>query len=135
MPKLENQGHEAFAQLRVQGATTCDAFIAAGFKGRKNASRLYRIKAVNDRIQELKDDAMWGGTSDLTPVITLLAKAAEKAVNLNSAAALAAARGLLAEVARLKALRAETLERTAPPLRLETRLSDEAWLAKHAPRE
>jgi hypothetical protein len=134
MRKLENARHEAYAQARARGASVRDAYIEAGFKGRRHAWRMNRIAAVKVRIEELTADLPWGGTTDLTPVISLLGKAAERAVALNTAASLVAAKGLLVEVAKLKMLLAAKVERAPPPFMLKPRLSDDAWVEKHAPR-
>jgi len=133
MRKLENARHEAYAQARARGAKIGDAYVEAGFKRRSNAWRMNKFEVVNARIEELRADMPWGGATDLTPVISLLGKAAEQAVALNTAASLVAAKGLLVELAKFKLLLAAKVERAPPPFMLKPRLSDDAWVEKHAP--
>lgn len=135
MRKLENARREAYAQARARGVPICDAYIAAGYKGRKHASRLNRIETVIQRIEELRDDMPWGGTLELAPVVSLLGKAAERAVDLKTAASLVAARGLLVEVAKLKIRLAETAPRAPRAMQLPPALTDDEWVIKHVPRE
>ena len=133
MPKLENAAHEAFAHARARGVKQRDAYLAAGFKGRSNASRMNTFPDVPKRIEEIKQALLWGGSSDLAPVINLLAVAAEKAIGHNSSASLVAARGLLAELAKLKRLLGESFVAAAEAPPREAPLTSAQWLAKYAP--
>lgn len=136
MSQLENPRHEAFAQARARNVARGLAYAQAGFNSpARNAHRLAKNAKINERITEIREDLPWGGSSDLAPVIRLLADAAKRAVLQDTPAAFVAARGLLSEVAKLKivmgdahAPRHESTSKVEP-------MSNAEWLAMYAPHE
>ncbi len=133
MPKLTNPRHEEFARLRVEGFSRRKAGLLAGFKSTGTGSWLGKKEDVLARIVALTDEIYWGETSDLAPVINELMRLARDAGGIGSAAGMVAARGLLAEAAKLKGRLGEPItgERSAAPR--NPPLSNADWLAKHAP--
>lgn len=59
MPTLKNQRHELYCQGVVEGKTSDQAYIDAGYKpGRNNAARLRAKESIQTRIKELKNRAL-----------------------------------------------------------------------------
>ena len=55
MPKLKNEGHERYAQLRARGATIVSAYEDAGYKPDPgNGFRVDSLPQVRERIKEIK---------------------------------------------------------------------------------
>lgn len=133
MPTLINPLHEAYARARAIGHSKNAAYKEAGFAGSGNSKRVEGIKGMAERIRELCDHIYWGETPDIAPVINELMRLAREAGAFQTAAGMVAAKGLLAEAARLKGRLAEPAagERDTAPR--EPPLSNADWLAKHAP--
>jgi uncharacterized membrane protein len=132
MGRVNKGRFEAMAQGVAAGQTTKAAAIAAGYTG--TATSYYQVAKRADfkaRVKVLEQERLWGGSSDLAPAINLLMRGAEKALTLNSPAALNAAARMIAEAARLKQL--------LPPPPVEARrrnyeMPREEWLATYAPK-
>ncbi len=133
MPTLTNPRHEAYARARATGGSKSAAYKEVGYTDSSNTGRVETIKGVPERIEELRDHIQWGETSDVAPVINELMRLAREAGTFKTAAGMVAARGLLAEAARLKGRLGEpvAVERETAPR--EPPLSNADWLAKHAP--
>ncbi len=133
MPKLDNARHEAFAQARVAGASRRDAFRQAGYDDLgRGIGRVDTRPEVVARLAELEQAARWGGSGDLGPVIDELMGLAQKAGALGTAAGMSAARGLLAEAAKLKMqldVQPDAYCRPSPV----PELTKEEWLKAFAP--
>ena len=133
MPTLTNPRHEAYARARATSRWKGVAYKEAGYADSSNTGRIETIKGVPERIEELRDHIHWGETADVAPVINELMRLAREAGTFKTAAGMVAAKGLLAEAARLKGRLAEPAagERETAPR--EPPLSNADWLAKHAP--
>lgn len=134
MPMLKNIRHELFCRARVRGVGQMDAYRAVGYTGKNdsNARRIARSAPVEARIKELLDDALWSDADDLRPLIDELGRLSARARSMATPAALVAARGLIAEAARLKILNAErALVDGSAFADLPRELSPEEWLARH----
>jgi hypothetical protein len=96
-----NKRQEAFAHGLARGMTLREADVAAGYpsKGRSGKPAKQEIKA---RVEEIAPRIDWGETRGVKSLIEDLKVTFDKAVALNSAAGMAAARGLAAEAAKLK---------------------------------
>lgn len=132
MGRVNKGRFEAMAQGVAAGQTTKAAAIAAGYTG--TATSYYQVAKRDDfkaRVKVLEQERPWGGSSDLAPAINLLMRGAEKALTLDSAAALNAAAKMIAEAARLKQLL------PPPPVQGRTQryeISREEWLATYGPK-
>ena len=133
MAAFDDERREKFAQGLARGLTASRAWAAAGYAPKGPRARLVAEREdVKARVTELIRAREWGGSGDLAPVINECMRLALVAGELPSAAGMVAARGLLAEAARLKGL----LGAAAPaPDELSARpeLTDDEWLAKYAP--
>lgn len=109
MPRLKNIRHELFARERARGVGQMDAYRAVGYTGKTAscARGVARGRGVAARIAELLDDALWSDADDLRPLIDELGRLSVRARAIQSPAGLVAARGLIAEAARLKMLTAD----------------------------
>ncbi|HZL19468.1 MAG TPA: hypothetical protein VFG23_17165 [Polyangia bacterium] len=136
MAALCNTRHEAFARALARGVSLREATAASGLKYfPKRMQARAATAAVVARVEELKEEARWRGQQDLKRVFEKLFDLASSASELKTGAALTAARGLLAEAARLRehlpgAGHGAPLQgvRPAPDL------TKEEWLAAFAPR-
>ena len=133
MAAFEDERRERFAQGLARGAAASRAWEDAGYKRKGPRARAAaKRKDMVARVKEIIRAREWGGSGDLAPVIDECMRLAIKARTMNTAAAMVAARGLLAEAARLKGL----LGAAAPaPDELSARpeLTDDEWLARYAP--
>ena len=138
MAALPVPRQEAFARALAMGLSLTAAPTEAGYAGNwKQARARAAGPHIVARLKALRDEPAWDETSDLAGVIKALLRLARKAGDMPTAAAMAAARGLLAEAAKLKSGLRDTAGTShgAPPV--DPRylpLSDEDWIAKHAPR-
>ena len=103
-------------------------------RGRERAARA----DIAARARELGEARQWGETREASEMIAALMRLAGKAGEMRKAAAMVAARGLVAEAAKLEQ---RTLERRDTPHdapEIDARflpLSDEDWTAKYGRRE
>jgi phage terminase small subunit len=97
---LPNPRHEAFAQARADGQTQRAAAVTAGYSRKSSiGSVLTKNKTIIDRIgaiQRAKE------ATSLETMIQTLMKYADTASKAGSGAGMAAARGLIAEAAKLR---------------------------------
>jgi hypothetical protein len=144
-----NEKREMFAQAVARGMTPVQAGVIAGYsKWRRCSYRAWANADMKARVAELIYRRARGGSNDLAHVIDELIRLVAAAEALNTAPALREARAMLAEAGKLKGRLPET-PILAPPLAalpapawptdddgvvLEFGLSDEAWLAKYAPK-
>ena len=133
MPTLTNPRHEAYARARATGGSKSAAYKEVGYAASSNTGRVETIKGVPERIAELRDHVHWGETSDVAPVINELMRLAREAGAFKTAAGMVAAKGLLAEAARLKGRLAEPITGERIASKRNPPLSNAEWLAKHAP--
>jgi hypothetical protein len=84
----------SFAQGLARAKAPEKAYVAAGFKPNEN----------KEQVEEITLRSGWGETRDVKAMVEDLKVTFDKAVALNSAAGMAAARGLAAEAAKLKQL-------------------------------
>ena len=135
MAALSNPKREAFAEALARGHPVLRAWEKAGFA--YHATRARRRMAAPDmvaRVAEIRRERDGDGPADLIPVINRCMILAEAAGKIGSAAGMAAARGLLAEAARLKRLLPPApLSESWPEDRPE--LSDDEWLDKYGPKD
>ena len=140
---------EVFAQAMARGMTPVQAGVIAGYsKWRRCSYKAWANPDMQARVAAIIHSRARGGSNDLAHVIDELIRLVAAAEALNTAPALREARGMLAEAAKLKGRLPET-PMVAPPLAalpapawpaeddgvvLEFGLSDEAWLAKYAPK-
>jgi len=138
MPEIRDPRREAFARAWADGFVPREAYDKAGYKAQDpnipgEVARIAGRDDVLERVTELRAEMDWGSTPDIAPVINELRRLAKKAGDMDTAAAMIAARGLLAEAAKLKRLLSEpdapAMERPPP----EPPMSNAEWLAKHAP--
>ncbi len=134
--ELPDRRLEAFARALARGLSPTKACIEAGYNehGKKAIARSEKAEVVA-RKDEIIAQRIGSATRDVGPIIDELVLTALAARKLNSGAALAAARGLLAEAARLKQLLPPTPEesqnaRFVPP---EPVMDHAAWMARFAP--
>jgi hypothetical protein len=101
MMPIDNPQHEAFAQARARGLTQRASGVEAGYSpcSGKTASRLANSKAIINRVKAIRAAAE--ATSVETMIRTLVAYA-KTASEKESAAGMVAARGLIAEAAKLR---------------------------------
>ena len=134
MAAFEDERREKFARGLTDGMPAWRAWEAAGYARNRHRARTVAAREdVKVRITEISEGRAWGGSSDLAPVIDECMRLAIKARTMNTAAAMVAARGLLAEAARLKAL-LPVAAPSADASRARPALSDDEWLAAYAPK-
>lgn len=142
MPALNNPRHEALAKALSRGVSVREATIEVGLSPR-HVGRILALSSREDfdaRVAELREAAEWGEDLALKPIHDQALKLANAAAKLESAAAMMAAKALLAEAARIR----QSLPRRtpppavllAPPAQSPARpvLSKEEWLAAFAPK-
>jgi hypothetical protein len=135
MPPLPVPHEEALARALAMGHSQCKASAEAGharhwYRGAERAAR----PAVVARAGELGDARQWGETREVSEMIGALMRLAGKAGEMRTAAAMVAARGLLAEAAKLKGQLgdpADTFD-SAPP---EPPMSKAEWIATYGRKE
>jgi len=129
---LLTKKQEAFARGQARGLTQTEANAAAGYS-RRNASRVAKNPAVQARIAELTKRIAWSETRDVLPLIESLKEAFDKALALDTGASLTAARGLVAEAARLKQMLPREKDAADERARRLQPLSDEEWTKLYGP--
>ncbi len=133
MPPLPVPHEEALARALAMGRSRNAAGTEAGYGRRyKHSARATRPDVVA-RARELGDAAQWGEACEVGEMIRALMRLAGKAGEMRTAAAMVAARGLVAEAAKLNERRepADDAAAIAPQF---LPLSDEDWAAKYANR-
>ncbi|MBA3812295.1 MAG: hypothetical protein H0X27_11765, partial [Caulobacteraceae bacterium] len=131
MATMGKSRNEAFAQALAGGASPGRAWAEAGYVGHGHrARRRAADPAVKRRVAEIGREKTLAA-KDLMPVIEEMMRLVKEASKLDTAAGLTAARGLLAEAARLKGLLPEPPWAPEEPPR--RRLTTEEWVAKYAP--
>jgi len=131
MAALPDKKREAFAQALASGMTPEEATREVKY-GNRDRERIRARAARADviaRVAEIPRERALA-LADLAPVIERLIAAADVAAKQDSAAALVAMKGLLAEAGRLKGLVPKPPPAPAAPRR---RLSETEWLALYAP--
>jgi hypothetical protein len=130
MPVLKHAKYEAFARALAKGKDVMEAYAAAGYAPphRQMALRLARQEAISARTQELQNEALWGGSRDVSVVINALMKLAEG--EATTAAMVAAKRSCLVEAAKLKAMLPD-LSQPQVVFTPAPQLSQEEWIAKY----
>ena len=139
MPALNNPRWEAFAQGRANGLSLQDSYALAKYKAKpenilRSVKQIAAHADIKARILELQEEMNWGATSDIVVVINELALLARRARTMDTAASLVAARGILAEIAKLKGRLGPSdggLVDNTPP---EPPMSKAEWLATYAPK-
>jgi hypothetical protein len=99
-----NSRKEAFARGLARGKTPDEAYVTAGYKPSGRPGGPAKKDETKERVEEITPRSGWGETRDVKAVIEDLKAAFDKAVRLDSAAGMAAARALAAEAAKLKQL-------------------------------
>jgi len=132
-PPLDDTRREAFAQALARGASVREAAQRSGFKGRfAHHRRRASSPPIADRVAEIVKEAEWGGDAELARLFTELVDMAAEARGKEN---LAAARGFLADAAKLKR---DWAELAGPALDdgviVPPDLSKEEWLATFAPK-
>jgi hypothetical protein len=142
MSPLEDPRREAFAQALARGSTVREAARRAGYGPRINHSKdRARSKPIVKRVDEIARQLAWDGDTEALRVFDELMRLAAEAAKTKTPADLAAARGLLAEAARLRrdwAKLAAPAALAAPPPTysiVPPELTKEEWLAAFAPRD
>jgi len=136
MPALSFPREEAFARALATGLCLGAAGAEAGYgrRHRRGAERAARPDIVA-RARELGDARQWGEACDAATMIRALMRLAGKAGRMRTAAAMVAARGLVAEAAKLEQRiddnRRETPDGAPPITPAFLPLSDEDWAAKY----
>jgi len=144
MPILFKSQYEAFAQALARGLSEMGANVEAGYadtsstRARERAAR----PEIIARTAEIRLLTAWGGDTDLAAVFEELMRLAGKTGKSDqplSAAILAAARGLLAEAAKLRMQLPPGVGATAPPIArtgpiLPPQMSTEEWMEAFAPK-
>ena len=120
-----------FALALATGAPIVEAFSCAGYKKRKCAAAMARRDDVVTRVAEIKIERAGGGSRDVGPLIDTCMKAIEAAMALGTASGLVAARGLIAEAAKLKQMLPPDRALPDPQIR---DLTDEEWTAIYGPK-
>ena len=138
MPALSVPRQEALARALAKRLSLTTAAAEAGYaRNWKQARERAAAPHIVARVTELCDELHQDETSDVGPVINALMRLARKAGDMPTAAAMVAARGLLAEAAKLKGRLEDRVERPDIVQEDITRylpLSDEHWLAKYGHR-
>ncbi len=129
MPALENVRLEALAQALARGLPLHAATAEAGFS-RQNAMSKRRVQRpdVVKRVWEIEVER-YEADADLRPLIAQLGDLADKSGELNTASAMVAARGLIADAAKLKGLLPKPAAKAEV---LEPVLTTEEWIASTA---
>jgi hypothetical protein len=130
---------ETLAHALARGLSRNAARAEAGYarhsrRGRERAARA----DIAARARELGEARQWGETREASEMIVALMRLAGKAGEMPTAAAMVAARGLVAEAAKLNARIDERRERPDEAPAIDARflpLSDEDWTAKYGRRE
>jgi hypothetical protein len=135
MPRLLKPEYEAFARARVQGFTQRQSHQRAGFAGKSGryGYDVDHISQVAARVAELKALALGADAAEALPMIDRLMTLAGKAAELGTASGLNAAKGLLAEAARLKRELNAQSERDDDYDDIPPRISQEEWMKIYAP--
>jgi hypothetical protein len=128
MGALKYAKHEAFARTLAQGKDVMEAYAAAGYAPphRQMALRMARNEKISARVEDLRNEAAWGGSRDLSVVINALMKLGSEG-EATTAAMVAAKRSCLVEAAKLKA----QLPVPQPVFQPLPQLSREEWAAKY----
>jgi hypothetical protein len=133
MPPLTAPHEEALARALAMGRSRNAAGTETGHGRRyKHRARAARPEIIA-RAREIGDALQWGEACEVGEMIRALMRLAGKAGGMRTAAAMVAARGLVAEAAKLDARR-ETPGEPAPIASHFLPLSDEAWAAKYGNR-
>ncbi len=141
MAAFNSARREALAQGLARGLSLKAASEAAGYRSSTSRTRGRSASAaVKARVEEIKEAARWAGQDDLAWIFAELMRLAKAAGKLETAAGMSAAKGLLAEAARLR-------ERLASPEASADaggggwvtpapvpKLTKAEWLAAFAPR-
>jgi hypothetical protein len=129
---------ETFAHALATGRSRIAASTEAGYpRDWKWAHRRAEAAPIAMRAVALRHEPDWDETADVAGVIKAMLRLARKAGDMQTAAAMAAARGLLAEAAKLKSGLPETPEFTESDpadAYVYQPLSDEDWIAKYGRR-
>ena len=138
MPPLPVPRQEALARVLAMGLSRSMAGVEAGYAKHWKHGREREARGdIVARAKELGDARQWGETRDAGEMIGALMRLAGKAGAMRTAAAMVAARGLVAEAAKLEQRtlgRRETPDK-APAIAPHFRtLSDEDWSAKYGHR-
>jgi hypothetical protein len=134
MPRLQSDLHEDYARARAQGLLCKAAYARAGYEGR-SGGYAYKINGrseVKARVAELIALARLCDEARPEPMIVKLMELAQTAAKLGTGSGLNAAKGLLAEAAKLRQqMDAQLLEESNDLLRPE--MSEEEWFRTYAP--
>jgi len=138
MPPLPVPREETFARALSIGVSWNAASTEAGYgrhweRGRERAAR----PEIVARASEVGEALTWGEACEVSEMIRALMRLAGKAGQMQTAAAMVAARGLVAEAAKLNQRtleRRETPEIVAHDIARYMPLSDEDWAAKYGHR-
>ncbi len=136
MPALSFARDEALARALAMGRSQGAAGAEAGYARRHGRGALRAARPdIVARARELGDARQWGEACDAVEMIRALMRLAGQAGQMRTAAAMVAARGLVAEAAKLDQRIDEARRETrdgAPPITPAYRpLSDEEWAAKY----
>ena len=136
MPPLPIPREEALAHVLAMGLSRSMAGGEAGYaKHWKHVREREARPDIVARARELGDARQWGETRDASEMIGALMRLAGKAGRMRTAAAMVAARGLVAEAAKLEQRiddkRGETPDGAPPITTAFLPLSDEDWTAKY----
>ena len=135
MPTLSVPRQEAFARALAMELPQTGASSEAGYtKDWRHARERAETPDILARVTALRDALQLDETSDVAPVIEALMRLAKKAGDMPTAAGMAAARGLLAEAAKLKGRlqdKGETAGRVEPVDPRYLPLSHEDWMAEY----
>ena len=135
MPALSDPHEEAFARALARGLSPGMASSEAGYARGRNRGR---ERAARSHVAARVGALQWDEAGDARAMIGALMGLAGTAGQMRSAAAMVAARGLVAEAARLTTRPPERTEAAASAVRIGPMilpLSDEAWAAKYGHRE
>ena len=137
MPPLPDPREDALALALATGRSRSAAGTEAGYgRHRKHRARAARPDIVA-RSRELGEAAQWGEVCEAGEMIRALMRLAGKAGGMRTAAAMVAARGLVAEAAKLNQRSDEWRETPEDAASIAARflpLSDEAWAEKYGQR-
>jgi hypothetical protein len=138
MTELPILRQETFAHALAAGRSRIAASSEAGYPGDWKWARMRAAAApIATRAVALRHEPAWDETADVAGVIKAMLRLARKAGDMQTAAAMAAARGLLAEAAKLKSGLPETPEipdGDPADAYVYQPLSDEDWIAKYGRR-
>jgi hypothetical protein len=116
----------SFAQGLARAKALEEAYVAAGYEPNEDAGQL--AKEIDEAVEEITLRSGWGETRDVKPLIEDLKAAFDGAVRLDSAAGMAAARGLAAEAAKLKQLLPREPEPEDGRARRLNNLTEAEWI-------